>query len=62
MMDQFEDNDLLVLFGKTMYLLAAVPSYGHLFSPIDVLIKDLVDLYKESNKLAMFKLKNLSKL
>ena len=52
----YDDKKTIVFVAKVFFILAAVPAYTHLFSPMDVLNKDLFGLYSENNRLAIFRL------
>jgi hypothetical protein len=55
-MELYDDKKLIVFIAKLFFILAAVPAYTHLFSPMDVLNKDCYGLYSENNRLAIYRL------
>ncbi len=38
---------------KSCYVAAAIPSYTHLYEPLEIVIKDLLGFYTEMKKLAL---------
>lgn len=52
----YDDNLTIVFVAKLFFILAAVPAYSHLFSPMDVMNKDFYGLYSENNRLAIYRL------
>lgn len=55
-MQMYDDKQVIVFIAKVFFILAAVPAYSHLFSPMDVMNKDCFGIYSENNRLAIFRL------
>ncbi|KAL4479826.1 hypothetical protein ABPG74_020342 [Tetrahymena malaccensis] len=60
-MEQYDDDSIISFVGKVFFIFAAVPAYGHLFQPLDLMSKDLYGIYSENNRLAYQKLKYFDK-
>jgi len=60
-MSMYEDQSWVVFIAKFFFIIAAVPAYGHLFSPLDIINKDLLGIYGENNRMAYFRLKRFDR-
>lgn len=56
----YDDHSWIVFVSKIFFILAAVPAYGHLFAPLDIISKDFYGITSENNKMAYWRLKKLN--